>query len=674
MRLLSLELNNFRGFYGQHRVEFAAEDKRRVTIFHGENGAGKTNFLNAIHWCVTGKFTPRFQDRQLLVNKEAYREGARECTVELTFSDVAGGVSTTYRVRRSASNQAQTAFDVFRVIKGNSTTVPKGDSLLRSLLPDALASWFFFDAEAIGSLELSGSDQFKSELRKTLGFDLVDKLLADLDRVRTRRTGEVAKQSNDRNLQEIQAEIENVELVLPGHHAQRQLLDRKRVELVAEYERVRSELSKQPQAKPLEQRRLKLEFEIKRLKDEKVAATAGVAQTIGNASAPVLLEALTSRLEGQLNEQEVRGRLPSPYSDQLIKDILDAKTCICGRPVAEGSHESHQIAKLMEHATTGALNQRISQLRYFLIEVSSQAEKYPLQLQHARSRIADIDTELGRLEEEWAEVTKELRSIDQESIQRLERERVDVERKRDQANQELGSVNRIIELTERRKADAQARYEVAAKKLNVSAKLKRELDKTTRLIDHIRKTAGAQEKQALLILSQELNFVLGKYLTKHYQAKIDPSNYAVQLLDQEGRKVGHSTGEGQVLKFAFIATVVAMAAKKTTQKIQWLSEPTIAPLVLDAPFSALDPEYQGSVARNLATQATQLILMISSAAWSEAVAAPLEPLVGKRYLILSIEAGPRGDKPVKSVNIRGRNHVLNSYDGERSESMFEEIR
>jgi DNA sulfur modification protein DndD len=79
MRLLSLELNNFRGFYGHHRVEFAAEDERRVTIFHGENGAGKTNLLNAIHWCVTGNFTPRFQDRQLLVNKEAYKDlGQRE--------------------------------------------------------------------------------------------------------------------------------------------------------------------------------------------------------------------------------------------------------------------------------------------------------------------------------------------------------------------------------------------------------------------------------------------------------------------------------------------------------------------------------------------------------------------------------------------------------------------
>ena len=167
--------------------------------------------------------------------------------------------------------------------------------------------------------------------------------------------------------------------------------------------------------------------------------------------------------------------------------------------------------------------------------------------------------------------------------------------------------------------------------------------------------------------------VLESYLTKHYLAKIDPRTYAVQMLDDQGRKVGHSTGEGQVLKFAFIATVVAMAAKKTQQKIQWLSEPTIAPLVLDAPFSALDPEYQGSVAKNLAMQTTQLVLMLSSAAWGDKVENALSEFIGKRYLIVSRESGPQGIKPIKKLVIRGREHVLNEYGSPITESIFEEI-
>ena len=46
MRLLSLIISDFRGFYGVQQLDFAADDKKRVTVIHGENGAGKTNFLN----------------------------------------------------------------------------------------------------------------------------------------------------------------------------------------------------------------------------------------------------------------------------------------------------------------------------------------------------------------------------------------------------------------------------------------------------------------------------------------------------------------------------------------------------------------------------------------------------------------------------------------------------
>jgi hypothetical protein len=42
-----------------------------------------------------------------------------------------------------------------------------------------------FDAEAIGTLELSRSESFRQDLRKTLGFGLVDTLLRDLDAVQS---------------------------------------------------------------------------------------------------------------------------------------------------------------------------------------------------------------------------------------------------------------------------------------------------------------------------------------------------------------------------------------------------------------------------------------------------------------------------------------------------------
>jgi DNA sulfur modification protein DndD len=385
------------------------------------------------------------------------------------------------------------------------------------------------------------------------------------------------------------------------------------------------------------------------------------------------LNDLTIKLEGKLEDQEVKGRLPAPYSDQLVKDILDLETCICGRPLKEGSHEAHKISELLKFASTGVLNQRISDVRYLIRDIERNASEFPIQISEIRQKISLTDREIAKCEDEIKDLTKQLQGIDVSEIQKIEKEYQQFKSELISFNQQLGAMAQQIDQNKRRYKDLRSQHESASRRLKVSEKLKTQLEKVVKLTDYIRRSLQDQEARALSILAFELNTVLEKYLTKHYKAKINASNYAVQLVDDDGKNVGHSTGEGQVLKFAFIATVVALAAKKTQEKIQWMTEPTIAPLVLDAPFSALDPEYQGSVAKNLALQTTQLVLMISSAAWGEKVEAALEGVIGKRYLIISQEAGPQGEKPVKPLTIGGKEYRLNSYGAERTQSILQEV-
>jgi hypothetical protein len=284
-----------------------------------------------------------------------------------------------------------------------------------------------------------------------------------------------------------------------------------------------------------------------------------------------------------------------------------------------------------------------------------------------------LDTELGTIEAELAEISKQLASLPVEEIRKLEQERNNLNQKINSTSEEIGKLVQLIASNEKSKGDLKARYDLISRKLDVGSKQKKELDKVVRLVAYLKKKLAQQERDALLLLSQELNSVLKRYLVKDFKAKVDERNYAVLLQDEEGKPVGQSTGEGQVLKFAFIAAVVAMAAKKTTHKIEWLSEPTVAPLVLDAPFSALDPVYQGSVARNLATQTTQLVLMLSSAAWGPTVSEALDPFVGRRYLIVSKVTGAQDGRPVKSLLLGKTTHNLNEYGAQRAESTFEEV-
>ena len=51
MKLLSMELENFRQYYGKQTIEFAAADNN-ITIIFGENGKGKTGIFRALMFAL----------------------------------------------------------------------------------------------------------------------------------------------------------------------------------------------------------------------------------------------------------------------------------------------------------------------------------------------------------------------------------------------------------------------------------------------------------------------------------------------------------------------------------------------------------------------------------------------------------------------------------------------
>ena len=55
MYIVSVEINNFRSFYGYHNFDFKFQDKCNLNVIFGKNGAGKSIFIDAIYWCLYGK-------------------------------------------------------------------------------------------------------------------------------------------------------------------------------------------------------------------------------------------------------------------------------------------------------------------------------------------------------------------------------------------------------------------------------------------------------------------------------------------------------------------------------------------------------------------------------------------------------------------------------------------
>jgi DNA sulfur modification protein DndD len=666
-------MENFRSFHGEHTVLLSEDDTKRVTVIHAENGGGKTNFLNAIYWCVTGRFTPRFNQPTALINKTAVSDGIRQCAVELTLKTPEEQKEIQYTIRRTAANGRENNLSVFKIEAGNSTPIARPDAFLTALFPPGLVDWFFFDAEAIGSLSLSGGDEFKRDIRKVLGFELVDDFLLDLSKVIVKLQREIGTLSRNARIKELADELSNVQQIIPvienDLQGKRQALSGRRSEI----DTIRAQLASLPQSKDLERRRVATEQRKQRLSFEKSRIIEEYSQLLGRSAPAAALLGLVDQLDGKLQDEEVKGRLPAPYSDQLVKDILDSARCVCGRPVEPDSIEFTCITDLLKSATTTEINSKLSDIRYLIRTIERVSGEYPDLNRAAITRRTAVETQLAECESELRDISLELSKINQDEVARLEDGKRRLDSEISQIERGIGAKERELEEARRTQSALKSEIDNATRTQKISKSLSKALERAKSVESFVKDKLRTQEAQSLKIFQIELNTVLQRTFTKGYRAAIDPRDYRIDLFDSQNQRVPDSTGEGQVLKFAFVSTMVALAAKKTTAKVDWMVPPTVAPLVLDAPFSALDKTYQGEVAKNLAVQTTQLILMISSAHWDTAVERNLKETTGKRYLFISNDVGARGDKPLKVITIANREYPMNIYDADVDGSSIEEL-
>lgn len=674
MQLLRLELHNFRSFYGDTSIEFSTKEDRLVTIIHGENGVGKTTILNAMYWCFSGKFTPNFGNPSVIVNRAAYKENpAVECFAEIHFKHG----DDEYRARRSIARHKEKAqFNVFKTEAGGiSRKIEKPDTFIDRVIPPALQKWVFWDAEQVNGFSLSGSDGFKRDVRRTLGFELMDTLVTDLEACLSKKRKDLTRIVRSKDVQAIQKLIDDIQAVLPNQ--EEELINVKNAITTDEkrLEEVNTELRKQPDVREFTKKRDHIEATIKNKKREKLDLNVQLIKLVGESMPAVLLYDLAISFENQLKIKENSGKLPAPYSDQLVDDILEDQSCICGRPVKPGSAEESKIKELLKSASTGNLNARIKSIQYLIKDIIGTREKYPKDAIDLRKRISNAETEIGVHEEELLSIKNKISesSKNSDAVATLERERSDIKIRLHSSMNREGTLSSDVARNKNETKTLQDRHRTESQKIGHGESISSEMNKIQSILDYIIKSTRELEHRALLVLSQELNNSLLKNLDKHFTAAISTDNYAVRMHEGDGNDVGESTGQGQLLKYFFMSAVLAVAGRKTQEKIKFLIEPTVMPLVLDAPFSTTDEINSSVVAKVLATQTSQLILFLKGDSYKGAVEKVLTDYIGEQYVLVQKVSGQQGEKPLKNLKIRDKSYALTSYDEVRDQSIIVKV-
>lgn len=206
-----LQLHNF-GVYASDNT-FVFNSTKPVVLIGGMNGRGKTTFLEAILLALYGKNSSAVQES----NHGAYSkylkahtniaDGTNESFVELEFTVEEDGKNNVYTVNRSWNLNVKNIKDKV-IVKKNSNDdaflAKNWTMFVESILPSALANFYFFDGEKIAELaESETSIQMKSSIKALLGINVIDLLENDITRIIKRIDAEHTESYNGAYIEEL---------------------------------------------------------------------------------------------------------------------------------------------------------------------------------------------------------------------------------------------------------------------------------------------------------------------------------------------------------------------------------------------------------------------------------------------------------------------------------------
>lgn len=180
MLLKSLRLLNFRQYEGTQRVEFSVDSDKNVTVILGDNTFGKTTLLQAFNWCFYGKVN--LLNPEMLLNYDvADRMGNGETAdveveIELVHNNRLYSLlrkQTYSKIGGNVRGDAPTKKMSFLKSDGQSEPINPGkvDEVIKSILPEDLSSYFFFDTERVASV--STRKDLSSSVKDLVGLSVL---------------------------------------------------------------------------------------------------------------------------------------------------------------------------------------------------------------------------------------------------------------------------------------------------------------------------------------------------------------------------------------------------------------------------------------------------------------------------------------------------------------------
>lgn len=647
MWIEEIRLTNYRQ-YQEEKIKLSDPNaKKNICVIEGANGAGKTNIMNAITWCLYGKELHLTNKKyegypvyNLLASRRAKPGDNIIVEVELALNDVGSdkaNIKRTLTYRKEVDGTMRqipgiekdgSDLSMMRLIRKNWIDCPQPQFVIDKMIPDTIQEYFFFDGER---LELyfrdTSSKNIKGAVEKISQVGLLQKLIDHLDKV----SDDIVKTHKGLSpkVQELQDLISTKKASLQSY------IDETKIKKddMAEAARKETEYSEKLQnckvqnISQLDAERAALEDDITRLEKALIEAEDKEFQYLIKVGPAILIEDAIDQYLKLIDIAKSSGQLPPEYRKSFIENLLKNKMCICGTTLNEGSNERKAVEEYVNKMTAVSdLEREILVDCGTLGQIEDERNDIESTIKTNVNVISRINEDIKKKSERIAQIDQLVASCNKDEIKRWEAALQEYKQLKTNLLSEVSQRDVRIDLTskdiEKNVKDLQA--ELAKEKKASELLIKKEFCEECIKVAKKVKDEIVEEVRRDIEVKTSSQFLDIIWKKNTYSRVLIDDNYNIFVKDIAGDDAlgSLSAGETLILALSFVAALNEVSGFNI-------------PIVIDAPLGKISriPKIQCAKLLPLIFPNRQVTLLLTEEELTQDVRNELKPHMGKEYSI-----------------------------------------
>jgi len=607
MRFKSIAIQNVFSYYGLKHFDFEKKDEPVVLIV-GENGFGKTSFINSVKIALHGinkdvltignqilskeDFVVGNSDKNFsgMLNRKAKLDGINEAKVVITIDD-----DDVFIIERVFTLKNNSYVENLSLYDDEHVLLAQGDDaqdIINQKISPTMARFFFFDGEKIQTISDFSHQEFTKMLEDILELDIYDQIVSDAEYL----IRKINKSELDNDLKIQVEKKENIydnlkkEIILTE-----EIFANEKKIILKELESKKRELDNKLQKlksrfqKPLSKTRDELKIaETKRLElvaQMKQATLATLPLLLNSSLNKKVIEDIDANYRGKI---QIDSNVLSVKKKQLMKLLggLDSENKFSEAfdSVFQSSNENQSVSFANPHHIEQQFNAlpKIN-LQHLLIDLSSNnqlVKDLKLEIITLENKIADDKKEY---EEDFILSTKISEEIIRQTVkcETLEEKIVTLQEKEKEVKKELGKLT----MKEHKNHLANEKIKTLKSIIKVSSVMKKKI-----------KTDKREN------LEKSINIKFQQLKKEGYDADkiLLDKNFNINLYDINGNAMdilSSSSGQKQIIATALIWGISEYIAEDI-------------PMIIDTPLGRLDEKNQSLILNKFYPEVSKQVIIL----------------------------------------------------------------